>query len=236
VYSKSLTNVQIVHYCNFNFFICKYLHPDTDRDKGCVCCDISGTHCDAADAMCYSIDGVASGDEDGEADEDAACQVDAFTRTSRGCTCPPAEHLTTVTPLDPGFRVPNSTCECCTAEGYACASLGIYVYRCVDEHSLDHMADCKAYLPPTVASELPSSICKFHSIHFFLGACMNLYKNLCNLVGWSVRPSVGSYIALNAFFSVCGRIDLKFGGVLHIDLLFLFLFFLISSSNSSFSS
>jgi hypothetical protein len=59
------------------------------------------------------------------------------------------------------------------------------------------------------------------------------------LVGWLIGWSVCPYITLSAFFSaVCGQIDLKFSRDLHIDLLFQFnfLFFLDSSSNSSFSS
>jgi hypothetical protein len=53
-----------------------------------------------------------------------------------------------------------------------------------------------------------------------------------------VGPSVHPYITLSAFFSaVCGRIDLKFGKDLHVDLLFQFLFFFfLNSSKSSFSS
>jgi hypothetical protein len=61
---------------------------------------------------------------------------------------------------------------------------------------------------------------------------MRLYKRLS--FGLSVRP----HIALNVIIStVCGRIDLKFGGDLQVDLhlLFHFLFLLSSSSSSPFS-
>jgi hypothetical protein len=81
-----------------------------------------------------------------------------------------------------------------------------------------------SYLPPLV----------------LLGASKRLYKRLwcpmvCCLVGWSVGP----HITLNLIFSaVCRWIDLKFGGDLHVNLLFQFFlfFFLNSSSNSSFSA
>jgi hypothetical protein len=58
------------------------------------------------------------------------------------------------------------------------------------------------------------------------------------LVGWLVGLLVRNYITLNVIFSaVYGRIDLKFGRDLHIDLLFQFLFFFfLSSSSNSFSS
>jgi hypothetical protein len=57
------------------------------------------------------------------------------------------------------------------------------------------------------------------------------------LVGWYVGMLVRPHIALKCFFSaVCGRIDLKFGGKLQVNLHFLFLcFFLLSSSSKSFS-
>jgi hypothetical protein len=55
------------------------------------------------------------------------------------------------------------------------------------------------------------------------------------LVGWSVSHHIIFNVILSA---VCGWIDLKFGGDLHVDLIFkfLFFFFLNSSSNSSFST
>jgi hypothetical protein len=54
-------------------------------------------------------------------------------------------------------------------------------------------------------------------------------------VGWSVGPHI---TLKNIFSAVCGQIDLKYGGDLHVDLLFQFLLFFVlsSSSNSSFSS
>ena len=72
----------------------------------------------------------------------------------------------------------------------------------------------------------------------FLGVWKHLYKRLCLLVGQSVCRSVCPHITLSVIFSaVHGRIDLKFGGDLHVDLLFQFLiFFFLNSSNSSFSS
>jgi hypothetical protein len=65
---------------------------------------------------------------------------------------------------------------------------------------------------------------------FFLGASKRLYKRLRPSIRPSVSPSVGPsicpHITLNAFFSaICGRIDLKFGKDLYVDLLFQFLFF-----------
>jgi hypothetical protein len=65
----------------------------------------------------------------------------------------------------------------------------------------------------------------------------NLY--VCLLVNLLVGPSVGPspYCFFFKVSAVCGRTDLKLGGDLLVDLLFLFLlFFLLSSSNSFFSS
>jgi hypothetical protein len=86
-----------------------------------------------------------------------------------------------------------------------------------------------------------------------------LYKRLCPLVRWSVGllvrcplvrwsvgpsvrlsictsgrpsvcPSVRPHITLNTFFSaICGQIDLKFGGALHVNFLFQFLLFYFST-------
>jgi hypothetical protein len=74
---------------------------------------------------------------------------------------------------------------------------------------------------------------------FFLGVSKHLYKRFHPSVGVLVGVLVGPHIALNAIFSaVCGRINLKLGRELHVDLFFQFLlfFFLSCSSNSFFSS
>jgi hypothetical protein len=73
--------------------------------------------------------------------------------------------------------------------------------------------------------------------YIILGASKRLYIRLCPSICWFVcllvRLSVRPHITLNAFFSaVCGRIDLKFGGDLHVDLLFQYLLFFVSQHNS----
>ena len=91
---------------------------------------------------------------------------------------------------------------------------------------------------------IKSWLCRSLCFKIFWDASKHLYKRLCLLVRWSVGLSVSplicwsidTHITLSAFFSaVCGRIDLEFGGYLHV-FQFLFFFFLSSSSNSFFRS
>jgi hypothetical protein len=63
-----------------------------------------------------------------------------------------------------------------------------------------------------------------HVLVSLLGACKRLFKRLCSMVGQSVGLSVPKLFE-NVFAAVWGRIDLKLGGHLYVDLLFQFLFF-----------
>jgi hypothetical protein len=69
--------------------------------------------------------------------------------------------------------------------------------------------------------------------NYLLGPCKRLYKSLRLSVHPLVRPfwSVHPHITLNEIFlAVRGRIDLKFGKDLHINLLFQFLLYFPSTT------
>jgi hypothetical protein len=76
----------------------------------------------------------------------------------------------------------------------------------------------------------------YPSINFQAHACTSIRNCVCQSVGSSIRlPVYPKSVSKFLFTAVHGRIDLKLGGDLQVNLHFLFFFLLSSSSNSSFS-